>query len=121
MNQAVQAYGKIANKVATPRELEANLLLKAAAQLQALHDEWEGGKPKLDEALVFNRRLWAIFLGSVAEPDSPLPREVRQNVANLGMFVMNQTLSLMAEPKPAKLGILITINRELATGLLDRA
>ena len=118
MHQAAQAYGKTAKKVATPRELEANLLLKAAAQLQSVHDAWESNRPKLDEALVFNRRLWALFMGSVAETDSPLPRETRQNIANLGIFVMNQTLSLMTEPKPEKLGILITINREIATGLL---
>jgi flagellar protein FlaF len=121
MHQAAQAYGKIAQKVATPRELEANLLLKAAAQLQSVHDAWESSKPKLDEALLFNRRLWALFMGSVAETDSPLPREIRQNIANLGMFVLNQTLSLMTEPKPEKLNILISINREIATGLLNHA
>jgi len=41
-------------------------------------------------------------------------------VANLGLFVMNQTLALTAEPKPEKLGTLININRELAAGLLGR-
>jgi len=46
---------------------------------------------------------------------------VRQNVANLGMFVMNQTLSLMAEPQREKLLPLISINREIAAGLLGRA
>ena len=45
---------------------------------------------------------------------------IRQNVANLGLFVMNQTLSLMAEPQREKLGALISINRELAAGLLGR-
>lgn len=120
MHQAAQAYGKIAHQVATPRELEANLLLRAAAQLQTVRDAWESNKPKLDEALTFNRRLWAVFMGSAAEKDNALPREIRQNIANLGVFVMNQTLSLMSEPKPEKLGILITINREIATGLLNR-
>ena len=121
MHQAAQAYGKTAHTVATPRELEANLLLRAAAQLQTVHDAWEGKRPNLDEALVFNRRLWALFMGSVAEKDNPLPRDVRQNIANLGVFVMSQTLSLMTEPKAEKLGILISINREIAMGLLNRA
>ena len=34
---------------------------------------------------------------------------------------MNQTLSLMVEPKREKLGTLISINRELAAGLMGRA
>ena len=57
---------------------------------------------------------------SVTEQDNPLPAQVRQNIANLGIFVMNHTLSLMAEPKREKLAPLININRELAAGLMGR-
>jgi flagellar protein FlaF len=46
---------------------------------------------------------------------------VRQNIANLGVFVMTQTMSIMTEPKREKLGALININRELAAGLMTRA
>jgi flagellar protein FlaF len=120
MHQAANAYGAVAKQIANPRELEANLLLKAAAQLQAISDGWERKQSDLDGALLYNRKLWTIFLSAVTEKDHPLPPPVRQNVANLGMFVMNQTLSLMSDPRPEKLGSLITINRELAAGLLTR-
>jgi len=50
-----------------------------------------------------------------------LPAGVRQNVANLGLFVFKQTLAIQADPKPETLGSLININRELAAGLLGRA
>jgi flagellar protein FlaF len=83
-------------------------------------DDWDGGRDQVDEALLYNRKLWSIFLTSVTREDNPLPDPVRQNVANLGVFVMNQTMSLMTEPKREKLGALITINRELAAGLLGR-
>jgi flagellar protein FlaF len=46
-----------------------------------------------------------------------LPTDVRQNVANLGLFVMNQTVSMLSDPKPENLRPLISINRELAAGL----
>jgi flagellar protein FlaF len=120
MHQAAKAYGQVANLTANPRELEASLLLKAAARLQTIHDAWEHSGSKLNEALVFNRKLWSIFLASVVENDHPLPREVRQNIANLGVFVMNQTLSLMSEPRVEKLDSLISINREIASGLMGR-
>jgi flagellar protein FlaF len=42
---------------------------------------------------------------------------VKQNVANLGIFVFNHTLEVMTAPAPERLAILITINRELAAGL----
>ena len=72
---------------------------KAAARLQAVSDGWDNGREQLDEALLYNRKLWSIFLTSVTRQDNPLPAAVRQNVANLGVFVMNQTLSLMTEPQ----------------------
>ena len=120
MQHAAQAYGKVAKQTSSPREMEANLLLKAAARLQAASDAWGGGRDQVDEALLYNRKLWSVFLTSVTRNDNPLPELVRQNVANLGLFVMNQTLSLMAEPRREKLVPLISINREIAAGLMGR-
>ena len=41
MQNAAQAYGAVAKKIANPRELEADLLLKAASQMQAVYDAWD--------------------------------------------------------------------------------
>ncbi len=45
MQSAAQAYGKVAKQIANPRELEADLLLKAASRLQAIHDAWDTRSP----------------------------------------------------------------------------
>jgi flagellar protein FlbT len=71
----------------------------------------------LDEALLYNRRIWNVFLTSVTRDDNPLPATVRQNIANLGLFVMNETRELGMEPSKARLLPLININRQLAAGL----
>ena len=120
MQNAAQAYGSVARKIASPRELEADLLLRAAARLQTIQDGWDKARPDLHDALMHNRKLWSIFLTSVTEPDCPLPAEIRQNVANLGMFVINYTFSVMSDPKPESLHGLININRQIASGLLGR-
>ena len=120
MANAAQAYAMVEGQIADPRALEADLLLKAASRLQAVHDGWDSKRPELDGALHYNRQLWAIFLTSVTSGEHPLPVEIRQNVANLGLFVMNQTVSMLQAPKRAALGALININRELASGLLGR-
>jgi len=120
MHSAAQAYGSIARKIASPRELEADLLLKAASRLQSVHDGWNATEMQLSDALLYNRKLWSIFLTSVTEPDCPLPPEVRQNIANLGLFIMNQTMQVMNQPGPERLRSLININREIASGLLGR-
>ena len=121
MRDAAKAYGNVSKQTATPRELEAALLLKAASQLQAIRDAWQEKGQGLDDALLYNRKLWTIFLSSVTSPDNPLPTSVRENVANLGLFVMNQTVSITASRQPEQLSSLININRELAAGLLARA
>ena len=46
-----------------------------------------------------------------------LPDKLRENIANLGLFVMKQTVSMQDNPVPQKLDTLININRELAAGL----
>jgi flagellar protein FlaF len=121
MQQATKAYGAVAQQTASPRELEATLLLQAASRLQLVQDEWDSGKADLDSALLFNRKLWSVFMTSVTGPEHGLPAEIRQNVANLGIFVFNRTLSLMANPTRDALGSLIFINRNLAAGLRGQA
>jgi flagellar biosynthesis activator protein FlaF len=91
--------------------------LKAAARLQAVQDSWSNNKSDLQNALLYNRKLWTIFLDSVMRKDSHLPPEIRQNVANLGLFVMKHTLTVTSNPKREGLAPLININRQLAAGL----
>ena len=121
MQNAAQAYTKVARQIVNPRELEADLLLKAASRLQAIAEAWDRKRPELTDALLYNRKLWSIFMASATSPDHALPVAIRQNIANLGLFVMNQTVSLMTNPKREQLNPLISINRELAAGLLGRA
>ena len=121
MHNAAQAYGKVARQIAAPRELEANLLLRAASQLQAVCNDWNERQAELNEALLFNRKLWTIFMTSVTAEGNSLSVEIRQNVANLGLFVMKQTVATTGQPHPDKLLPLININRELAAGLLTSA
>jgi flagellar protein FlaF len=110
----------VAKQISSPRNLEASLLLEAAARLQAVRDDWYGKGSNLDHALRYNRRLWTVFMTAVTSKDNPLPKEIRQNVANLGLFVMKQTIAMIGDPKPDQLSSLIDINREIAGGLLAR-
>ncbi|MFO1185572.1 MAG: flagellar biosynthesis regulator FlaF [Bauldia sp.] len=115
--QAADAYSRVGTATLPPRELEASLLSRAAARLQAVKDEWDQRRSELDEALTYNRKLWSVFASAATQPDGGLPREVRQNIANLSIFVFNHTLGIQAAPAPAKLAALININRTIAEGL----
>jgi flagellar biosynthesis activator protein FlaF len=89
--------------------------------LQAVHESWNEKPVGLDEALLYNRRLWTVFIDAVISDDNQLPVPVRQNIASLGMFVMGETFSLMTRPKPDHLVSLININRGIAEGLREKA
>ncbi|WP_375451969.1 flagellar biosynthesis regulator FlaF [uncultured Devosia sp.] len=113
-----QAYQQTAKTVESPRERESALLIKAAASLQNVRDEWPSELTQLTTALAFNRKLWTILMTSVTREDSALPQDVRQNVANLGIYILNETREMLLSPtNPGKLDALININRQLAAGL----
>src|SRR5215217_6796767 len=115
--QGANAYQQTAKVVESPRERESALLMKAAAGLQKIKDEWPDSYDNLKPALTFNRKLWTILMASVVKEDSPLPKDVRQNIANIGLFIMNQTREMLLQPQPQKLDILVRLNRQLAAGL----
>jgi flagellar protein FlaF len=114
---ATQAYGKTSQQTVSPRDLEANLLIKAASRLQTVKDDWDVRKGELSAALTYNRRLWTVFLDAVTRDDSPLPKDIRENIANLAVFIFKHSMQLLTNKSPEKLTILISINREVAAGL----
>ena len=111
----------MAQKTVAPRALESDLLVKAAARLQAIRDDWANRAGEVDDAVSYNRRLWATLVASVMGEDNPLPIAIKQNIVNLGIFVFSQSYEIGLEPKPEKLAALVTINRELAAGLRAQA
>jgi flagellar biosynthesis activator protein FlaF len=111
----------VAKTTQSPRELEASVLIQAALRLQVIRDDWNGRRAELFDALIHNQKLWTILVTSATDADNPLPREVKNNIANLALFVFNRTMTVMAEPAPEKLAPLITINREIAAGLRGQA
>jgi flagellar biosynthesis activator protein FlaF len=121
MSHAAQAYARTSQTTSNPREIEAQALLKAARQLQEVQNNWEGPSKTMHQALMFNRRLWSIFMSAAESNDNPQPLNVRQNIANIGVFVMKQTVDMAVNPDPAKLKPLIDINCNLAAGLAGRS
>ena len=121
MSNAAQAYARTSQTTSSPREIEAQALLKAARQLQEVQANWVGPGKAMESALLFNRRLWSIFMSAAQTDENPQPIEIRQNIANIGIFVMNQTLDVQVNPEPSKLNSLIEINCNIAAGLCGRA
>ena len=120
-NAAAQAYARVSTATASPREIEAQALLKAANQLQDVVVNEDPTGERTRAALMFNRKLWSIFMSDALRDENPQPIAVRQNIANIGMFVLTHTAALQINPQLDQFKSLIDINRNLAAGLTGRA
>jgi len=119
MANPAQTYAKNAQETGNPRELEAQLLMRAASKLQAVKDGEVTGNMSIISAVRYNRRLWLVFADALTKAENKLPPEIKRNVTSLAMFVLNRsrTIETAAEPNPERVGVLININREIAAGL----
>jgi flagellar protein FlaF len=97
------------------REIEAWGLTEAALRMRAARDA--GDKEALLGAVRLNWRLWTLFQADLLGPECVVPEPVRGNLVALAAFIDRHTLEIIADTKPEKIDILISINRELAMGL----
>jgi len=123
-SKASTAYGSTA-AVTDQRALEGQVLLKAAQKLEDLAKRLQGGeKPSvadIDDTLVYNRKLWQLFLDNMMNPEHALPLEIKNNVASLAVFVFKRTQEILIDTQPEKFAVLININRNIAAGLMKAA
>ena len=105
------------------RELEGRVLLKAAKMIRDLQDDWDSvNREILESTLKYNRQIWMMFYDTALEnPEGDRPSDLRSNIINLANFIFKREVEIMAEPKKEKLDILVSINKEIAAGLMSKA
>ncbi len=117
MHNGAQAYARVAQTTASPRERDAQLLLRAAARFAAAQAADPFDRTSAREAAAFNRKLWTVFLSAVSRPENPLDAQTKLNLKKIALFVMNRCATIEIDPKAEQLNALIAINRNLAEGL----
>ena len=116
---ALKAYDSVNKSTMSGRDLEAEVLTKAALKLKECQDNWakNGKGTKLEAALKHNQRVWTILQAEIGKPENPLPRALKLDLLRLSAFIDKRTLETIAYPQPEKLTILININHNIAAGL----
>lgn len=117
------AYQTVSKQTLPGREVEASILSQAAQRLSECQQQLEkkGASEALIQALKFNQQLWTIFQVELAENDHPMPKDLRVSLLRLSQFVDRRTFDVMAFPAAEKLSILIDINRNIASGLMQQS
>ena len=117
----IDTYESVNKVTMSGRDVEAEVLTKAAIQLKACQDNWDSDEQSressLQQALDYNQRIWTIFQGELSSNDNLLPVEIRRDLLRLSAFIDKRTLELTAFPEKDKLNILIAINQNIAAGL----
>ena len=121
---AAGAYGdNVQKNTPDQRELEAHVLLKSTKFLTDMQSDWDNVTPDiLEETLKYNRQIWMMFYDTAIEnPEEDRPNDLRSNIINLANFVFKRELEIVSNPSKEKLDVLISINREIAAGLMESA
>jgi flagellar protein FlaF len=117
MSHPLNAYRQNARSGLSGRRAEAALLLQCAQDLQAAVVDATVDIDRLTPAAAQNRRVWSLIAADVTEPECPLPGELRQNIVNISVFMLEETLRALVDPRPERLEPLIRLNRTIAEGL----
>jgi flagellar protein FlaF len=119
MQTAYDTYASIDKEGMSQRELEASVLTKAGMMLKKCQDNWDNPDldAQLEEAVRYNQKVWSFFQSELSMPDNPLPKNLREDILNLSLFVDKRLFEVLAYPEPKKLDIVISINLNLAAGL----
>ena len=110
-------YKNVPDASAEPRQIEGWALMELAVRMKAAQREPVDLKTVL-EVTRLNRRLWTIIQANLLEPECSVPLETRNALLRLTKFMDKHTVGIIADPQPEKLDVLISINREIAGGLL---
>jgi flagellar protein FlaF len=119
IHNAHSSYGANAKRALGGRDIEANALLTAARALQDVQNNWNKKQGEvLEKAVQENRKIWVMFYDTAlsAGHESGL----HKTVVSLANFVFKRSQDVMAAPEAHKLSALISINREVAAGLMSK-
>ncbi len=116
---AYNAYSSMQKDNLSGRELEASVLSRAGVMLKQVQDNWDAPdmNQKLTEAIKFNQKVWSFFQAELSDPENPLPKNLREDILNLSIFIDKRLFEVMAFPDREKLSIVIDINFNIAAGL----
>ena len=107
----------LALETASPQETLAWGLTTTARKVSQVRVE-SSSRDLVLEAVRLNWRLWTIIQAEQSDPECPSPREIREGLLNLSNFVDKRSLEILANPDQEKIDTLISINRNIAAGLL---
>jgi flagellar biosynthesis activator protein FlaF len=111
-----KAYSTTQRGEESVRQTEAHALLSCASRLEKACRA-DCSRADYVDAIQHNQQLWTLFQACLCEKDNPLPRDLKNLLLNISLYVDKASFSAMGGDTPEILKGLISINRNIAAGL----
>ena len=102
------------------REMDAAAFSQAAYVMDQARQKLND-KELRERALKYNQMLWSIVQNDVSQPDNALPEELKANLMSLSIYVDKQTTTGLKDPSDELFDSLISINLNIAEGLMEKS
>ena len=100
------------------REMDAAAFSQAAYVMDQARQKLDD-KELSERALKYNQMLWSIVQADVSQSDNALPEELKANLMSLSIYVDKQTTKGLKSPDDELFDGLISINLNIAEGLME--
>jgi flagellar biosynthesis activator protein FlaF len=108
------AYSQVQNRTEDPRSVEYRLLAQVTAAMLAARDSAKDF-PKLVDAVMWNRSVWAAFRDDLSHPQNGLPDDLKARLISLSLWVDRESFAVMG--KTSDIDALVEVNRMIMDGL----
>ena len=102
------------------REMDAAAFSQAAYVMDQARQKL-GDKELGERALKYNQMLWSIVQADVSQADNTLPEDLKANLMSLSLYVDKQTTVGLKDPSDELFDGLISINLNIAEGLMEKS
>lgn len=114
-SQALRGYAENAVSTRNGRRAEYEAISQITQRLRNAATKSNADFPSYAEALHLNQRLWAALVVDVADPQNPLPGELKARIIYLAEFTQHHTRRILR--KKASVLPLLEINMAVMRGL----
>ena len=113
---AYKAYGAVAHRTASDKEIELALFQQITEALESVVDPKTRSPSAWADAICRNQQLWTIIASDLLIPSNPLPDELKRSLMFLADFVRQSSLKILAGDE--SIPDLIEVNRTVMAGLV---
>jgi flagellar protein FlaF len=112
----MKAYGEVAKRTASDRQLEFALFMQITTALENLMIPDRVSLSDWADAINRNQQLWTILAGDLMLPSNALPDDLKRRLLLLSEFVRRTSLKVLAGEED--MSGLIEINKAVMAGLV---